>query len=108
MEIRRTLAASDPEAFRSDLAVSLYNLGSRLSTLGHWEEALTAVQEAITTLAPDFLARPEAFMQSMSMMVEDYSRTLAGFRRAPDIALLYSIVEVLWTHPAGWGREPKA
>ena len=71
VEIRRTLAAIDPEGFRPDLAVSLYNLGSRLSALGH-------------------------------------SRTLAGFGRAPDIALLYSIVEVLWTHPAGWGREPEA
>jgi hypothetical protein len=47
-------------------------------------------------------------MQWMSMMVEDYSRLLAGFGRAPDITMLYSIVEVLWTHPAGWGREPEA
>ena len=45
-EIYRELAKSRPDAFLPDLAVSLNNLGNRLSDLGRREAALAAAEEA--------------------------------------------------------------
>jgi tetratricopeptide (TPR) repeat protein len=47
VDIYRRLAATHPDAFLPDLAISLSNLGSNLSQLGRREEALAATQEAV-------------------------------------------------------------
>jgi tetratricopeptide (TPR) repeat protein len=46
VEIRRALAARNPDAFQPDLASSLNNLGIRLSDLGRYDEALAVQREA--------------------------------------------------------------
>lgn len=43
----RELAVARPDAFRSDLAVSLNSLSNRLAYLGRREEALATIQEAV-------------------------------------------------------------
>lgn len=47
MKLYRELAASRPDAFRPDLASSLYNLSARLGDLGRREEELAAAKEAV-------------------------------------------------------------
>lgn len=46
MDIRRKLAEARPDAFLPYLAMSLNNLGNRLSELGQREPALEAAGEA--------------------------------------------------------------
>lgn len=47
VKLYRELAASRPDAFRPDLASSLYNLSARLGDLGRREEELAAAKEAV-------------------------------------------------------------
>ena len=51
VDIRRFLAEQRPDAFRPDFAMSLNNLGNRLSDLGRYEKAHEATQEAVVSLA---------------------------------------------------------
>ena len=44
----RDLAAARPDAFTPDLAMSLNNLANRLADLGRREDALAAIEEAVT------------------------------------------------------------
>jgi tetratricopeptide (TPR) repeat protein len=48
VELRRTLAAADPDAFTPDLASSLSNLANRLSGVGRREAALDIGREAVS------------------------------------------------------------
>jgi Tetratricopeptide repeat len=46
--VYRALAAARPDAFRPDLASSLNNLSLALDGLGRQEEALAAIEEAVS------------------------------------------------------------
>ena len=92
----RELAAANPPAFLPDLAVSLNNLGNRLSEVGEEEEeARVAYEEAVRTLAPFFLQLPAAFADRMSYMVQDYVNACQALGREPDGELLGPIVKRL-------------
>lgn len=59
----RRLADKAPDAFLPDLAISLNNLGIRLSALGRREEALQATREAARIDTRLFRQLPQAFKQ---------------------------------------------
>ena len=61
----RELAAAQPDAFRPDLAMSLNNLAVRLGELGRPEDALAAIQEAVTIYRELVVRRPDAHRQQL-------------------------------------------
>ncbi|HBH53426.1 MAG TPA: hypothetical protein DDY91_16190, partial [Planctomycetaceae bacterium] len=63
--IRRTLAATRPDAFLPDLAMSLNNPGNRQSVLGQREAALLSSREAVRLYLGFSRAFPERFLQSL-------------------------------------------
>ena len=92
--IRRDLVAVDPDAFRSDLAAVLSILSRRFSELCRQEEALAAIEEAVTTLRGPFIAQPMAFGQQMASILSDYLERCKDARREEsDPALCGPILE---------------
>ena len=89
------LAAARPDAFLPDLAMSLNNLGNRLSDLGRREDALAAANEAVRALRPHFLQHPAAFADWMVTMVRNYLQYAEAAGVEPDEALLAPIAEAL-------------
>ena len=47
MDLCRQLTASQPDVFNADFASSLNNFSARLSHLGHHEDALEVIREAV-------------------------------------------------------------
>ena len=74
LRLRRALFARSPESYRTDVAYSLQQLAQRLEASGHSEEALVAVQEAMThyEAALPGLAEDEALAMTnaLGMLVE--------------------------------------
>jgi tetratricopeptide (TPR) repeat protein len=71
----RQLAADRPAAFNPDLAMSLNNLSNRLSDLGHREDALTAIQEAVELYRKLAADRPAAFNPDLAMSLNNLSNS---------------------------------
>jgi len=94
-EIRRELAANNPDAFRPDLAASLNNLAIRLSELGDRQGALAPAREAVETLAPAFLRYPQAFSQWMATMARNYLKRCEECEIEADEALIGPIAAKL-------------
>lgn len=76
MAIRRTLAATRPDAFLPDLAMSLNNLGNRQSELGQREAALLSSREAVRLYLGFSRAFPERFLQSLLTATRGLMRDL--------------------------------
>ncbi len=74
--------------------MSLNNLAISLSDLGRREDALTAAQEAVSTLRPHFLKFPHAHAPNMQVMANNYSQRCEQLSAEPDMNLLQPIVEV--------------
>ena len=55
-----------PDAFLPDLAESLNNQSARLPALGQPEEALAAVEQAVTIRRQLAEARPDAFLPDLA------------------------------------------
>ena len=70
------LAGARPDAFLPDLAMALNNLGL-LADLGRREEALAAIQEAVT-IRRGWPARPDAFLPDLAAALNNQSVRLAG------------------------------
>ena len=68
-----------------------------LSELGQREAALEAAQEAIQSLCPYFLQRPQAFAAWMQIMCQVYIRAAETAGLELDQNLLGPIVEVFET-----------
>ena len=68
----RALAATQPGRYLPDLANALHHLGLHLSAFGQRQEALQWAEEAVRTLAPRFLALPNAFGLWMRSMIRSY------------------------------------
>ncbi|MFN7056797.1 TIR domain-containing protein, partial [Hyphomonas sp.] len=66
VELARPRAAAEDEDGLSDLAMSLNNLGARLSELGRREDALAATQEAADIRRTLAAARPDAFLPDLA------------------------------------------
>ena len=94
-EIYCDLAAQRPAAFRPDLAKSLAVLGLAHDGLGQRDKAIACFAEAIATLAPSFLALPQAHAGMMLQMVRDYRQRCQAADVAPDSALLDPVFEIL-------------
>ena len=66
VDIRRELAALNPDAFRPDLAMSLNNLAYTLSEMGLREEALPLARESAQLYVTLANQLPEVFEQNAS------------------------------------------
>ena len=78
--IRRTLAATRPDAFLPDLARALNNLGVDLNSLGDREGALAATQESVSIRRSLAATRPDAFLPDLAIAL----RTLGMVLRAAE------------------------
>jgi len=76
-----------------------------LRDLGRREDALDAAKEAVRTLAPRFLALPEAFAPWMMTMARNYVKRCQETGSEPDAELLEPIQQVLQQMQEGSGGE---
>ncbi|GAB1821103.1 hypothetical protein HerbRD11066_42670 [Herbidospora sp. RD11066] len=81
MTIRRMLAEARPDAFLPDLATSLNNQSATLSGLGRREEALNAIEEAVTIRRMLAEARPDTFLPDLATSLHNQSNHLAELGR---------------------------
>ena len=80
----RQEAAARPDAFTPDLATSLDNLSVRLAGLGRPEDALAAIQEALTLRRQLPAARPDAFTPDLAGSLMTYGVRLTELSRHRD------------------------
>ena len=73
-----------PDALRSDLARSLNNLSNRLADVGRREDALAAIEEAVTIRRELAAARPDEFRPGLAGSLNNLSARLAGLGRPED------------------------
>jgi Tetratricopeptide repeat len=66
----RRIAAARPDAFRPALATSLNNLSVRLVGLGRREEALAAIQEAVTIRRELATRWPDAYQHDLEQSLQ--------------------------------------
>jgi tetratricopeptide (TPR) repeat protein len=104
-EIYRELAAKAPDAYRQGLALALNNLATFLSEVGQRAAALAPAKEAVQTLAPHFLALPQAFATWMLTMYRNYLDRCEETKTEPDGELLGPIFEVLQRIHAGSAND---
>ena len=71
MTVYRQLAAARPDAFAPDLAASLNNLSFQLADLGRREDALAAIEEAVSLYRQLAAARPDAFAPDLAMALNN-------------------------------------
>ena len=76
--IYRELAAARPDAFRPDLASSLNNLAADLGALGRRDEALDAIQEAVTIRRELASRWPDAYRQELEQSLQAAARLEHG------------------------------
>jgi tetratricopeptide (TPR) repeat protein len=89
----RHAADRDPQRHTPTLAIALNNQSKMLSDLGRREDALTAIEEAVTIRRrlPD--ARPDAFLPDLALSLNNQSAMLSGLGRREDA--LVSIEEAI-------------
>ena len=94
--IRRELAASQPDAFRPGLALSLNNLSGRLGDLGRREEALAAIKEAVELYRELAVLHLDAFrphlassLNNLAVYLGDLGRREEALAAVKEAAELY-------------------
>jgi tetratricopeptide (TPR) repeat protein len=100
----RELAVARPDAFLPDLAMSLNNQSGRLSQLGRREDALTAIDEAVTVYRQLAAARPDASLPDLAMSLNNQSGRLSQLGRREDaltaideaLRLVLPVLERAW------------
>ncbi|MEU0213294.1 tetratricopeptide repeat protein, partial [Streptomyces canus] len=80
----RALTAADLDAYRPDLALSLNNLANRLGELGRREDALTAIEEAVTIYRKLAVARPDTYRPDLAASLNNLANRLGGLGRPED------------------------
>ncbi len=91
---RAEARGGEPDA-ASHLAGSLNNLSNRLGDLGRREEALAAIQEAVTIRRELAAARPDAFRPALAGSLNNLSADLGGLgRREEALAAIQEAAEV--------------
>jgi tetratricopeptide (TPR) repeat protein len=78
VEIRRALAAKNPDAFGPDLAASLNNLANCLSALGAREGALGPAQEAVNIRRALAAKNPDAFGSDLAASLNNLANCLSA------------------------------
>jgi tetratricopeptide (TPR) repeat protein len=87
-ELYRALAAQRPDAFRPDLAMSLWVLADCLDAVDRRDEGLAANAEAITELSGLFQRHKRTFAGQIAGMAQEYLRRCETLGREPDEQLL--------------------
>jgi tetratricopeptide (TPR) repeat protein len=77
---REVLAGEDPDVARC-LAMALNDLSVRLAGLGRREEALAAVEEALSIQRELAVGRPDAFRPGLAISLNNLAASLAGLGR---------------------------
>jgi tetratricopeptide (TPR) repeat protein len=77
VDFNRTLATRNPDRFQPDLAMSLNNLGSRLSELGQYEAALAATREAVDHYRTLVTRHAEAFQPKLATSLNNLGNRLS-------------------------------
>ena len=95
VEIRRDLAAAQPDAFCVALSTSLGAKTMVLIGLERKAEALATTAEAIAILRPYFLGSPAPFAGLMSGHVRNYQKLSQQLESEPDTELLGPITQML-------------
>jgi tetratricopeptide (TPR) repeat protein len=90
VELYRRLAAQHPDAFLPDLAMSLNNLGNRLSEMGRRAEALQATQEAVDLYRRLAAQHPDAFLPDLARSLGAYGLVLRGLGRSAEAAAAFA------------------
>ncbi len=95
VDIRRTLADQNPQAFLPDLAMSLGAHGSALRGAERIAEAAAAFEEGVRAL-PDIARQlPQAFSELLRNLLRDYVAACQAAAQTPDAALVEAVAEVL-------------
>lgn len=76
VEIRRSLAERNPDAFAPDLASSLNNQAGRLSELERHEQAFDANEEAVALYRTLARRKPDAFTADLAMSLSNQANIL--------------------------------
>jgi len=103
--LRRDLAAQRPDAFRPDLAMSLWVLADCLDAVDRREDGLVANAEAIVTLTDLFRRSPAAFGHRIRGMVKEYVERCEKLEREPDMRVLGAEIEVFQALRSGGDAE---
>jgi tetratricopeptide (TPR) repeat protein len=93
-EVLRTLAQNDPDAYLSDLAVSLNNLGVQMGEAGRREAALAVAQEALETYRRLAKADPDAYLPAQAVVLSNLSNQLAAVGRQDALGLAQEAVTI--------------
>ena len=95
VEIRRQLAAAQPDAFLPDLAMSLNNLANLLSDVGQRSDALAAIREAVEIRRQLAAAQPDAFLPDLAMSLNNLANRLSDVgQRGEALAAIREAVEI--------------
>ena len=77
----RQLAATHPDAFLPNLAMCLNNQSNRLSDLRRFEDALAAIEEAVTTYRQLAVSRPQMYAARLTSSLRVWATVLASLGR---------------------------
>ncbi|TXT41703.1 MAG: hypothetical protein FD135_30, partial [Comamonadaceae bacterium] len=91
-DLYRELARQRPDAFTPNLATSLIVLALRSEEAKGATLAVPFAHQAIQTLSPAFMVRPQAHNRLMLAMLKDYLRLCHAARIKPDMALLAPLI----------------
>ena len=81
VDLYRSLADQNPQAFLPDLAMSLNNLGNRFSNLGRREEALKASQDAVDLYRTLADQNPQAFLPDLASSLNNVGAMFSNLGR---------------------------
>src|ERR1039457_82062 len=101
----RQRPAHPPAAVLPNLASSLNNQSNRLAALGRREDALAAIDEAVTIRRQLADARPDAFLPHLASALNNQSNQLTSMGRASDAASAAAEAAQPGVAPADTGRS---
>jgi nucleoside phosphorylase len=98
VDLYRTLATRNPDAFQHHLALSLNNLGNGLSALGQREPALAATREAADLYRTLATRNPDAFQHHLALSLNNLGARLSELgQREPTLAATREAVDLYRT-----------
>jgi len=97
VEVYRVLSQRQPDAFQLGLAMSLNNLGVRLSELGRREAAQEAAQEVVEVCRALSQRQPDAFQPELAMSLNNLGLGLSELgRREEALASYEEALDLIW------------
>jgi tetratricopeptide (TPR) repeat protein len=92
VRLYRALAAARPDAFRIDLARSLWVLGNLYGQSGQTDPAIETLAEGVGLLTPVFTAVPASVAGMMGGLAQSYLKQCEAAGREPDPELLGPVI----------------